>query len=89
MKTSPTKTAENIALVVKNRRSQLRLSQEDLADKASIDRTYASQIERSIANPSLTVLCNLANALGITLSQLLGESSLPEETAVSTKAGKP
>ena len=84
MKISPTKTAESIALIVKTRRGQLKLSQEDLADKASIDRTYASQIERAIANPSLTVLCNVANALGLTLSQLLGESALPKDAT-----GKP
>lgn len=76
MKISATKTAESIALIVKARRRQLKLSQEDLADKASIDRTYASQIERAIANPSLTVLCNVANALELTLSQLLGESPI-------------
>jgi transcriptional regulator with XRE-family HTH domain len=89
VKTSPTKIAEIIALVAKTRRGQLKLSQEDLADKASIDRTYASQIERAIANPSLTVLCNVANALGITLSQLLGESPLPKDAVASAKAGKP
>ena len=89
MKTSPTKIATNIALVVKTRRGQLKLSQEDLADKASIDRTYASQIERAIANPSLTVLCNLANALDLTLAQFLGESALSKDVAGSTKAGKP
>ena len=50
-----------------------------MADKTGIDRTYASQIERAVANPSLTVLCNMANALEITLSQLLGEVALPEE----------
>jgi transcriptional regulator with XRE-family HTH domain len=82
--------AANISLVVKTRRSQLKLTQEDLADKASIDRTYASQIERAIANPSLTVLCSLANALNITVAQLLGESALPKEVlVVTTKRTKP
>ena len=77
-------------MAVKTRRSQLKLTQEDLADKASIDRTYASQIERAIANPSLTVLCSLANALNITVAQLLGESALPKEVlVVTTKRTKP
>jgi transcriptional regulator with XRE-family HTH domain len=85
VKTSQAKIAKNISLVVKSRRKQLRLSQEELADKASIDRTYASQIERAIANPSLTVLCNLANALGLTLSQLLGEHDMKQEERSSAK----
>jgi len=67
-------TAEKIAFVVKTRRKSLGLSQEELAHTANIDRTYASQIERAIANPSLSVLCNLAVALQLTLSQLLGEA---------------
>ena len=68
--------AQRLSLVVKQRRKQLRISQEELAGLAGIDRTYASQIERAIANPSLTVLCSIAGSLKITLSQLLGESPL-------------
>lgn len=88
MKTLATTIAENIALVAKDRRKQLGLSQEALADKVGIDRTYASQIERAIANPSLSVLCNMANALEITLSQLLGESELATEVLVNPKMPK-
>ena len=39
-----------LAQSVKLRRKELGLSQEDLADLAEIDRTYASQIERGVAN---------------------------------------
>jgi transcriptional regulator with XRE-family HTH domain len=60
-----------IAEKVKFHRRKLGISQEILAEKANIDRTYASQIERAIANPSLTVLCSIANALEINLSDLL------------------
>ncbi|CAG8864439.1 helix-turn-helix domain-containing protein [Pseudomonas fluorescens] len=63
--------AENIRLMrrVKN------LTQEQLALMAEVDRTYVSQIERSTGNPSLMVLCKLANILGITTDQLLIEPS--------------
>jgi transcriptional regulator with XRE-family HTH domain len=54
----------------------LGLSQEELAHGANIDRTYASQIERAIANPSLGVLCSLADVLQLTLSQLVGETAI-------------
>ncbi len=62
--------AQKIAKTVKHRRKLLLLSQEALADKAGIDRTYASQIERGIANPSLAVLCAVAKALEISFIEL-------------------
>ena len=49
------------------------ITQEELADLAGIDRTYASQLERAIANPSLTVLCKVANSLGLKLVDLIGD----------------
>ncbi|MGE7965142.1 transcriptional regulator with XRE-family HTH domain [Pseudomonas sp. PvR086] len=62
--------AENIRLMrrIKN------LTQEQLALMAEVDRTYVSQIERCTGNPSLMVLCKLANILEITTDQLLTES---------------
>ena len=60
-----------LAQSVKLRRKELGLSQEDLADLAEIDRTYASQIERGVANPSLEVLYRLARSLELELPLLL------------------
>ncbi|MNC82904.1 hypothetical protein D3C75_1366240 [compost metagenome] len=40
---------------------------------AEVDRTYVSQIERCTGNPSLMVLCKLANILEVTTDQLLTE----------------
>ena len=65
--------AQKIAKTVKHRRKLLLLSQEALADKAGIDRTYASQIERGIANPSLAVLCAVAKALDISFIELISD----------------
>jgi len=70
---SPSSISLKIAEKVKNQRKKLGISQEVLAEKANIDRTYASQIERAIANPSLTVLCSLANALEMKLSDLVDD----------------
>jgi transcriptional regulator with XRE-family HTH domain len=50
------------------------LTHEQLALMAEVDRTYVSQIERCTGNPSLMVLCKLANILEITTDQLLTES---------------
>ena len=64
-----------LAQSVKLRRKELGLSQEDLADLAEIDRTYASQIERGVANPSLEVLYRLARSLELELPMLLTAKS--------------
>jgi transcriptional regulator with XRE-family HTH domain len=55
------------------------LSQEDLAFEAGIDRTYQSQIERAIGNPSLRVLCAIAQALNVDLLDLLSERKTQTE----------
>jgi transcriptional regulator with XRE-family HTH domain len=52
-------------------RAERGLSQEALAHEAGIDRTYASQIERAVGNPSLKVLCAIATALNVELNDLL------------------
>jgi transcriptional regulator with XRE-family HTH domain len=46
-------------------------SQEELADRAKIHRTYIGGIERGERNPTLTMIHRLAKALGILPSQLL------------------
>ncbi len=47
------------------------LSQEQLAFDAEIDRTYVSQIERAVINPSLQVLYRVSTVLGVEVIQLL------------------
>ena len=65
------KSQANLASSVKKLRKSLGLTQEELAFRAGIDRTYASQIERAIANPSLAIICMLADELGCDCSDLL------------------
>jgi transcriptional regulator with XRE-family HTH domain len=57
--------------LVKQKRTELGISQEELGFKANLDRTYISGIERGVRNPSLTALVTLAGGLGITVSELL------------------
>ena len=54
-----------LAACIKQRRAELGLSQEALALDAGIDRTFVSQIERGVGNPSLRILCQLADRLGM------------------------
>ena len=46
------------------------LSQEKLAFKSGMHRTYLGSIERGERNPSLKNIASIAKALGVTLSQL-------------------
>jgi transcriptional regulator with XRE-family HTH domain len=46
------------------------LSQEALAFKAGVHRTYLGGIERGERNPSLKNITNIAKALNVTLAQL-------------------
>lgn len=45
-------------------RLSLDLSQERLAERAGLDSTYISGIERGVRNPSLTAIVQLAKGLG-------------------------
>ena len=47
------------------------LSQEELAHRADIDRTYISSLERSVYNASIDVVDRLATVLGIEACELL------------------
>jgi len=49
----------------------LGLSQEELADRANIHRTYIGGIERGERNPTLTMIQRIAVALGVTPGTLL------------------
>ncbi len=52
---------------VKELRSQLGKSQEELADLAGLDRTYITSVECGRRNISIVNIEKLSNALGVTL----------------------
>jgi len=64
------KVCTAIGKSLKAKRIAAKKSQETLAFDAEVDRTYISQIERGVANPSALTLANLCYALGIKLSDL-------------------
>jgi transcriptional regulator with XRE-family HTH domain len=61
---------ERFGFAVKTRREELQWTQEDLADKAGIHRTYLSDIERGGRNVSLINIERVAIALSLSLSEL-------------------
>lgn len=56
---------------VKKLRSQKGLTQEKLAELASIDYSYLNLIENGKRNPSLKVIAKLARVLGVTLDDIV------------------
>lgn len=61
---------ERFGTAVKFRREELGLTQEDLAEKAGIHRTYLSDIERGTRNLSLINIEKLAAALSMSMAKL-------------------
>ena len=57
--------------VLREQRISRELSQEELALAADVDRTFVSQMERGIRQPTITTLMKLAGALGIQPSTLI------------------
>ena len=59
-----------LGLKVKKQRNLLGLSQEEFAERTSLDRTYISLLERGKRNPSLLTLMKVAAGLEISVSIL-------------------
>lgn len=60
-----------LALNLRTKRRAEGLSQEELAHRAEIDRTYISALERSVYNASIDVVDRLARELGVEAADLL------------------
>lgn len=61
-------------VALRARREKLGLSQEDLAFEAEVHRTYISELERGLKNPSLLTIARLATALGTQASALVRDA---------------
>jgi transcriptional regulator with XRE-family HTH domain len=70
-RTHPDELRDVLARNLRLLRAQQGISQEALAFESGINRTYISDIERSIRNVSIDNLSRLAKALGVPAWQLL------------------
>jgi transcriptional regulator with XRE-family HTH domain len=61
---------EVISLNIKKYRKAKGISQEKLALISGIDRSYMSEIERCLANPSIDALLRISNALEVSPEEL-------------------
>ena len=59
----------SFGLNVRKRRESLDLTQLEAAERADLDPTYISGIERGFRNPSLISIARVAKALDITVSE--------------------
>lgn len=66
-----------VGLNVRQAREAKGWSQEELADRSGLHRTYVSGVERGIRNPTVTVLEKLATPLGLAPGRLLDEAYKP------------
>ena len=71
------RTAQNLELMrafageLKARRSELGISQEELAHRSDVNRTFVAKLELAQNQPTLTVLLKLAGGLEVELPELL------------------
>lgn len=74
--------------VVKQLRDTRRLSQEALAERADLNRTYLGEVERGVAIPSLATIAKIAGAFNLSTSDLIARSEhlLDSETSPSELA---
>lgn len=71
-----------LGLVVSICRQHLGITQEELAGRSSMHRTYIADIERGARNVTLRTLANLARALEVTLENLISYSAAPAESGL-------
>lgn len=60
--------------VLQRCRGKAGLTQEELAFRAGIDRTFVSRLERGIRQPTITTLIDLAEAMGISATELVKDT---------------
>ena len=70
----------NLGERIRALRKELNLTQAGLSEKANISVYYVGEIERGEASPSLSTLNDIANALGVTITEMFpSEQEIPAE----------
>mgnify|MGYP001335439110 CR=1 FL=1 len=65
---------ETFGPALRKARTECGLSQEELAFRSEVHRTYISEIERGVKNPSLLTVERLAHAMKIKVSTLIKQA---------------
>ncbi|MBU2740751.1 helix-turn-helix domain-containing protein [Acidithiobacillus albertensis] len=69
--------ANRFGEAVRKVRTAIGLTQEELADRSGLDRSYIGGVERGERNPTLTVIEKIAEGLGVTLAELFSYRNAP------------
>jgi len=75
-----------LGLRIKQLRAALGVTQEELADRSGMFRTYMSRIESGVANPTVTMLYAVADALEVRVQELFDD---PKEAPGRVRSKKP
>lgn len=104
VKTSPTPTATDtfgdtwvpageacrrLGLRIKWLRVEKQITQDELSERAGMFRTYVSRVEAGRANPTVTMLYQIAYALGVPVGQLFEESPAAAPPRVMSLSPRP
>ncbi len=74
------RSGQNIPLMkafgaeLKSRRNEMGISQEDLAYRCAVNRTYVAKLELALNQPTLTVMQKIASGLETDLTELIGST---------------
>jgi transcriptional regulator with XRE-family HTH domain len=66
------KVVATLSEVLREERARMRLSQESVAHLAEIDRSHMGEIERGVADTTITMVFKISGALQLRPSQLIG-----------------
>jgi transcriptional regulator with XRE-family HTH domain len=76
---------ERFGLAVRRLRESRGWSQERLANRAGLNRSYMGEIERAAVMPSLATAAKLAQALEVTLTELISQCERPTSMPVKAR----
>ncbi|MDN6883831.1 helix-turn-helix transcriptional regulator [Variovorax sp. CAN2819] len=65
-----------LGLAIRATRQARGLSQEELAHRSHVDRSYMSSIERGTQNPGIMVVIRIASGIGISLEELAAQAGI-------------
>lgn len=74
---------DSIALAIRHFRKAQNLSQEELADRSGLDRTYISGVERGVRNITLESLEQIIKSLHLTSSEFFAFATQENNNDIS------
>jgi transcriptional regulator with XRE-family HTH domain len=88
MATPPHPLLRTIGHTIRTFRMDRGLSQESLADRANIDRSYMSGIERGLRNLSILNIARIASALDVSIRDLVGQVEVVRRLGDTDEVGE-